>query len=257
MIERYIFNKKQSIVGEIEVRKLIGNFDTIEKMIGDGRRNTVKIADILGAQINIKAFKIPNLINQLAYKFFRKSKARRSYEYANRLLLSGIKTPEPIAYLDYSNWFLYKKGFYVSDHLKHDLSYRELISDPQYPQRESILREFTKFTFKLHENNINFLDHSPGNTLIRVLGTTIFEFYLIDLNRMKFMVMDFDTRMKNFAKLSPKDDMLQIMSNEYSKLYPERTEAEITERMKFYSLEFSSSYMRKERFKKKYFFWRT
>ncbi len=256
MIERYIFNKKQRIVGQDEVKNLIKNFGAIEIMIGDGRRNKVKIADIKDAQINIKAFKTPNLINQIVYKFFRKSKARRSYEYANHLLGVGIKTPEPIAYLDYSSQLLYKSGYYVSNHLSHDLSYRELIMDPNYPERQKILRAFTRFTFKLHENRINFLDHSPGNTLIRVIGEDIYEFYLIDLNRMKFMHMNFDDRMKNFAKLSPKDDMLQIMSNEYFKLYPGKTESEIIERMKFFSIRFSSSFMRKERFKKKYFFWR-
>lgn len=256
MIEKFIFNDNQSILGKAEVKTLINNFGDIKNMIGDGRRNKVKIAEISGNKINIKAFKKPNLVNQLAYKFFRKSKAERSYEYANHLLNVSIKTPDPIAYLDYSTLFLYKHGYYVSKHLEHDISYRDLIRETNYPQRESILRAFTRFTFQLHENNVNFLDHSPGNTLIRINAENDYEFYLIDLNRMKFMEMDFNLRMKNFAKLSPKDDMLQIMSNEYSKLYPQKTESEIIERMKFYSIEFSTRYMRKERFKKNYFFWR-
>jgi hypothetical protein len=256
MIEKFIFNENQSILGKDVVKTLINNFGDIKNMIGDGRRNKVKIAQVAGNKINIKAFKTPNLVNQLAYKFLRNSKAERSYEYANRLLNKGIKTPNPIAYLDYSTFFLYKNGYYLSNHLEHDISYRDLITQTNYPNRESILRAFTRFTFQLHENNVNFLDHSPGNTLIRINGEHDFEFYLIDLNRMNFMEMDFNLRMKNFAKLSPKDDMLQIMSNEYAKLYPIKTEAEITERMKFFSVKFSSSYMRKERFKKNYFFWR-
>ncbi|HLT32243.1 MAG TPA: hypothetical protein VKZ98_00505 [Aquaticitalea sp.] len=256
MIERYIFNERQKFINQNEVKNLIENFGEIKKMIGDGRRNKVKIANIGDVQINIKAFKTPNIINQIAYKFFRKSKARRSYEYANHLLKVGIGTPQPIAYLDCSSFLLYKNGYYVSQHLDHDLTYRELIMDINYPNRESILRAFTRFTFLLHQNNINFLDHSPGNTLIRKLENGRYEFYLIDLNRMKFMDMDFDDRMKNFAKLSPKGDMLEIMSHEYSKLYPEKKTSEITARMLLHSTEFSTRYNRKERFKKKYFFWR-
>lgn len=256
MNELYIFNDSQNKINKKEVRNLIVNFTDISEMIGDGRRNKVKIAKVGNYRINIKAFKIPNLVNQIAYRYLRKSKAKRSYEYAHRLLDAGIKTPEPIAYLDFSTLFLYKKGFYVSNHLKHDLSYRELITDPMYPDREAILRAFTTFTFKLHENKVNFLDHSPGNTLINIIAKGDYDFYLIDLNRMKFMTMDFDDRMKNFAKLSPKDDMLAIMSNEYAKLYLAKSEVEIIERMSYFSEKFSSAYKRKERFKKKYYFWR-
>lgn len=73
---------------------------------------------------------------------------------------------------------------------------------------------------------------------------------------MKFQEMNFEERMKNFAKLSPKDVMLDIMCDEYSKLYPFKSKSEIIEKMYYFSNKFSTFYKKKERFKKRYFFWR-
>ena len=81
----------------------------IFSLFGDGKRNKIKLFDLERTQINIKSFKVPNLINTIAYKYFRKSKARRSFEFANILLENKIGTPQPIAYFENSN-FLGLKG---------------------------------------------------------------------------------------------------------------------------------------------------
>ena len=73
-------------------------------LFGNGQRNIIKLFDLNDKTINIKSFKIPNLINKVAYKYFRKSKARRSFEYATILLDKGIGTPQPFAYLENFNW---------------------------------------------------------------------------------------------------------------------------------------------------------
>ena len=77
-------------------------------------------------------------------------------------------------------------------------------------------KPFTRFTYNLHENNVNFLDHSPGNTLIKKVNGA-YEFYLVDLNRMSFGSMSFEKRIKNFAKLSTSKHMIAVMSDEYAK----------------------------------------
>ena len=166
--------------------------------------------------LNIKSFRIPNIINQIAYRFFRKSKAQRSFEYANKLIKLDVGTPQPIAFYEFKTSFLFKKSFYVSEHLNCDLTYRELTTNFDYPDFENILRAFTRFTFKLHEKNIQFLDHSPGNTLIKKVGNE-YKFYLVDLNRMEFKSMDFETRIKNFSRLTIHKSMVEVMSDEYAK----------------------------------------
>ncbi len=253
MKEFKIFNEELSLDNKNEITNYIHKFDAIEG--GSGKRNFIKNITVDGIDLNIKSFKIPNLVNKIAYKFFRKSKARRSFEYGFKLLNLGINTPKPIAFIEYSSLFFLKNSFYVSKQFPYDLTYRELIFNHEYPDFEIILRAFTRFTFKLHENGINFLDHSPGNTLIKK-NKDGYEFYLVDLNRMKFQTMNFEERMKNFAKLSPKDVMLNIMCDEYAKLYPSKTKEEITKTMFFFSNKFSTYYVKQEAFKKKYYFWR-
>lgn len=250
-----IFSDTISSEDRKQLFQVIENFDSLTSMIGKGKRNVVKTTSFKDFEINIKSFKIPNLINKVVYRFFRKSKAERSFLFANKLLSLGIKTPQPLAYFEYKSLFFLKNSFYISESLVHELSYRELINQPNYPERETILRNFTNFTFQLHENGINFLDHSPGNTLM-VKKDIGYDFYLIDLNRMKFQTLSFDNRMNNFAKLSPRGDMLEIMADEYAILYSHKTKAEILKTMQFYSNKFSSAYTKREQFKKKYFFWR-
>jgi len=253
--EYRVFNADQNEVNQNLIADAVIKFNDLEG--GFGKRNFIKQITINGVELNIKSFKVPNLINKVAYSIIRKSKAERSFEYANILLNSGINTPKPIAFFEYSNLFFLNKSFYISEQYQSDLTYRELINNHEYPDFERILRAFTRFTFSLHENGINFLDHSPGNTLIKKnKNTGEYEFYLVDLNRMKFQTMNFEDRMKNFAKLSPKDIMLDIMCDEYAKLYSVKSKDEIIETMYFYSKKFSTYYKKQERFKKHYYFWR-
>ncbi len=236
--------------------QLIESFDSLSNMIGKGKRNVIKITDFKGDRINIKSFKIPNLLNKVVYRFFRKSKAQRSFEYANKLLSIGINTPKPLAYFEFVNPFFFTKSFYVSSHLSYDFTIREIIDNPAFNDAENIIRQFTRFTFNLHEKGINFLDHSPGNTLIVDKGNK-YDFFLIDLNRMKFQKMNFSDRMNNFAKLSSKDFMNTIIANEYAKLYVQKSEEEIFSKLMFYSARFKNKFLKKQEFKKKYYFWRT
>ncbi|RDI57538.1 lipopolysaccharide kinase (Kdo/WaaP) family protein [Flavobacterium glaciei] len=234
----------------------IENFDTKGILFGDGKRNKIKLFDLDSPTINIKSFKIPNLINKIAYKYFRKSKARRSYEYAANLLENGIGTPQPIAYFENYNWLGLKESYYVSEHLVTELTFRELVEIPDYPDHENILRQFTKFSFDLHEKGIEFLDHSPGNTLIKKVSEKQYQFFLVDLNRMNFHAeMDINMRMKNLSRLTPKKEMIEIMSDEYAKLY-NKSFQDVFDIMWYNTCKFQEKYHRKRRLKAKYFFWK-
>lgn len=240
-----------------EIKGFIENFDHSGKMFVDGQRNKIKLFELSDVTLNIKSFKIPNLINRVAYRFFRKSKARRSFEFAMRLLENGIGTPEPIAYSENSSWWSMGRSFYVSEQLLVDLTYRELVEIPDYPDAENILRQFVRFSFSLHEKGIEFLDHSPGNTLIKKREDGGYDFYLVDLNRMNFHdSLDFQTRMKNLSHLTPQKKMVDLMSHEYALLYPQKTEAEIAELMWFYTDDFQRKFHQKRRLKKKLKFWK-
>lgn len=238
----------------VQLDDFINRFDASGVQFGEANRNSIKLFQLNDKTINIKSFKIPNIFNQFAYKFLRKSKAQRSFEYACKLQNLGVGTPQPIAYYEFTTPFLFKRSFYVSEHLECDLTYRELTKDFSIPNHEAILRAFAKFTFELHEKGIKFLDHSPGNTLIK-LNNGDCQFYLVDLNRMNFEPMSFDMRMKNFARLTTHKSMVEIMSDEYAKHF-NKPYTEIFNKMWQLTEAFQYRYHRKKRLKKKLKFWK-
>ena len=237
-----------------EILDLVKHFEEQGEQFGAGVRNKIKLFELQGITVNVKAFKVPNAVNKIAYRFFRKSKAQRSFTYAQKLLEKGIGTPRPIAYLEERNTMTFVHSYYISEHLSYDLTYRELVQQSDYPDHEKILRAFTRFTWKLHENGVEFLDHSPGNTLIR-LNNGNYQFFLVDLNRMNFKNLSLEERMKNFSRLTPQKDMVRVMASEYSKLISQ-PEEKIFEKMWGYTKEFQKEFQKKKAIKKKIKFWK-
>lgn len=243
---KYISEKKK-------IAEIIENFDRNGIVFGDGQRNVIKV---FSDAINVKSFKVPILVNRIVYQYFRKSKAQRSFEYAVRLLENNIGTPHPIAFCEFSTFLGLGKSFYVSEHLHPDLTFRELVTDPNYPDHENILRQFSRFSFELHEKGIEFLDHSPGNTLIKKVSESKYEFFLVDLNRMNFHdSMNFEQRMNNLKRLTYKPEMIEVMSDEYAKLSGKNYE-EVYEKLINYKIDFHKKLQRKRRIKKVLKFWK-
>ena len=199
-----------------QILEIPGIFELQGKILQDGR-NTIKILEIEGLKINVKSFKTPNIINKYAYRYLRESKAKRSFDYATRLLEMEISTPEPIACIEF-----YKNGglsnsYYISIQEECDYTYRELIGK-EIAEIEKVLIEFTRFTYDFHKKGMYFIDHSPGNTLIKEEGLN-FKFYLVDLNRTKFKNVDLDLGIKNFFRIGANEEMIKIMANEYANLW--------------------------------------
>jgi len=237
-----------------DIQKIIKEFDVNESYVAKPARNAIKAFDLNGERVTVKRFKIPNFINKLAYKFLRKSKAERSFTYANKLLELGIGTPRPIAYFEETSAVSFLSSYYMCAFLDADFTFRELINDDSIPDVPQILRAFTRFTFQLHENNVLFKDHSPGNTLIKRTTEGV-EFYLVDLNRMEFKPLTFEERVLNFIRLTPKEDMVAIMSDEYARLTG-RSYDEVFSLMWGQTEAFQKKYWRKVRLKQKWLFWR-
>lgn len=199
--------------------QLVASFFNDGNLIVKGSRNTIKSNVLEGEKVNIKYFKKPGVLKSIIYSFFRSTKAKRSFDYANYLLQHNIPTPFPIAYMEErSSIGLLGDSYYVSQQLDYDFTIRELIHDPLFPERNIILEQFAEFTFKMHEANVNFLDHSPGNTLIVNKGSGHYDFYLIDLNRMKFENLSIEARMDNFKKMWLSRTMVKVIAKKYAEL---------------------------------------
>lgn len=233
------------------LQNILDNFENSGKLFIAGNRNSIKLFEYEGITINVKAFKVPNWFNKIIYKYFRDSKAKRSYNYATLLLEKGIGTPKPIAFYEQKSFLGLEKSFYISQHLEFDLMFRDLVENNNYPDKDIILKQFMAFCYKLHQNGIEFKDHSPGNTLVKKDGENEYSFYLVDLNRMIFHhEMTFEQRMKNLSRLTPYQDMIQIMSKEYANLSGEEEDL-VFDTLWKYTSEFQYKFYRKKRIKNK------
>lgn len=244
---KFVFSENTPAFKE-KLRDAVLHFSERGEVLSTGR-NEIRISTIEGRKINIKSFRIPNAVNKIAYKYFRKSKAQRSFEYASILLEKEIGTPAPLAFAEETQSFKFGKSYYLCEHLEPDWTYRDLT-----PKQESVVRAFTRFTYELHEKQVLFLDHSPGNTLI-VQQENDYDFYLVDLNRMIFKELNFNERMKNFSRLTPDKAMVEIMADEYAKLI-DKSPSEVFAKMWFFTNQFQKKFHRKKRIKKRLKFWK-
>lgn len=239
-----------------EILENIRNFKTRGDVFIEGNRNVIRLFKIDNTLLNIKSFKNPNFINKIVYRYFRKSKARRSFEYASKLMNLGIGTPNPIAYYENFDFLGLRDSFYVCEHLENVFEFRALVQRLDIANRDEIIRQFIQFSFKMHESGVEFLDHSPGNTLIKNNNDGSYSFYLVDLNRMKFHEkMDFQSRMKNLSRLTPQKEMIVIMASEYAKLSGEAEDV-VFDAMWQFTSDFQFRFHRKKNIKKKLKFWK-
>lgn len=231
-----------------EIINAISNFNSFEAGFGTGKRNSVKKIELGDKIVIVKAFKIPNLINKIVYKYFRKSKAKRSFEHANKLIELGFNTPIPIGYIENFSIIGLGDSYYLSEFFDYDITFRDLSRQPDFPNREALLKEFTKFTHSLHEKGVLFLDHSPGNTLIKFNENNLV-FTLVDLNRMTFKQLSHEERIKNFSRLTNKKDIIEIISDEYSRLI-DKPYGLVFEKMWAYTEHFFNKFHRKKKIKR-------
>jgi len=165
----------------------------------------------------VKSFKVPHILNQLVYRHFRASKARRSFLHAERIGTSV--SPEPIAYIEERGFFRLRKSYYISEKFDFAYTFNEILTDKSFLNRKKILEAFADFTFDLHELNILHLDYSRGNLLIDPSASENdnYQFRIIDVNRMAFKQLSLKLRLGNFSRMGIGDDDLRIVIYQYAK----------------------------------------
>ncbi len=206
----YTLNKKYSsfstFLTEIQTH-FQENSATIHKA-----RNELKIISYENTVTVVKSFKVPNIINKIAYTFFRSSKAKKSYEYSLKI---AEFTPDPIGYIEFYHKGLLAESYFIAKKFDYDFTIKEPIVNKNLTDREDIFRAFAKFTYQLHENSIYHNDYSPGNILIR-RDKAGYIFKIVDINRMQFRELSLNERLKNFAKLWLLDEDLKSIVKEYA-----------------------------------------
>ena len=177
-------------------------FDRDGEVLHTGR-NTIKAFEVKGEQLAVKRFRRPNLLRAVIYTFFRRSKARRSYEHAVRLRVLGIDSPEPVAWSEYRRHGLLSDSYYVS----RRSDYAPLSqTTAHFPAAGTlpVLEAFARFAVSLHEKGVEHRDFNHGNILWTRTAGGACRFQLIDINRMRFEERGLSSRacMINLRRLS-------------------------------------------------------
>ena len=181
-------------------------------------RNELKVITHHNHEVVVKAFKIPNIINQIAYAYLRGSKAKKSYENGMKLISLKVKTPEPIGYIEFYKNGLFKESYFISVHQPYAFLIREPLYNAEFEDRENIIQQFAQFTYKLHQKNIFHKDYSAGNTLVIPKNDGKYDFSIVDINRMEFQSIDLNLAMQNFNKLWADEPTLTLIAKTYASL---------------------------------------
>ena len=146
--ERTVISKSYISLG-ISLELIESLLEKSNHIIQDNR-NTLKVVSIDSQKFVIKSFKQPNKLQGLIYRFFRSSKAKRSYDYSLKLNQLSIKTPEPVGYIEVYKGYKLTKSYFISCLLDYDFLIDNALND-SHIDSQNILKEFTKFTFDMHK----------------------------------------------------------------------------------------------------------
>lgn len=167
-------------------------------------RNTIRLLAQEGELLATKRFRQPGALQGILYAHIRRSKARRSFEHAVRLINLGIGTPQPVAWSEYRRKGRLTDSFYVSRY--SDLKPLSEFA-ARFPDTASrpVLDAFARFVAELHEKGIDHRDFNQGNILCGYSPEEgQWRFELIDINRMRFLDRPLTPRqcMINLRRLS-------------------------------------------------------
>jgi hypothetical protein len=196
--------------GLFNIKTIFSQYDdTIHKA-----RNVLKVIPMHGIDTVVKAFRIPNAINQFAYAYIRKSKAYKSYFNALKLQELGINTPSPIGFIEFYRNGFFKESFFLSKHYPYEFTMAD-VRDNNPSDKKEILEAFARFTYELHQKGVWHVDYSGGNILINKTEKD-YDFSLVDINRMEFKNVSYYEGLENFNKLWLNEDDLTAIAKEYA-----------------------------------------
>lgn len=194
------------------------NGDYVADKVFCHSRNIVEKTTMQGKEYVVKIYKRPNLLNRFAYTYLRKSKARRAFEYAGRLLANGVATPAPVAYAEVKHGTLFSTGYFFAEYMPHALMSEAYSGRVPDAEKAKLSKDFIDFTFSLHAKGILPLDFNSSNIFFHYdEDCGCYRFALTDINRMKFgKVPSTSAVMRSFEQFGVQVDGLYKLAVYYS-----------------------------------------
>lgn len=171
------------------------------KKVYCNQRNVVELVSWGGVDFVIKRYRKPIFLNRVAYTFFRKGKAQRSYENANILLSLGISTAMPVAYITQKHFGLFHTEWFISLCVPNIslTEYKDHIKDEE--EADKLWKGLAEFMLNAHLKKIFFRDNNSGNILVSKYDDSL-HFSIVDINRLeKGRIPSLDKAMQSFDQL--------------------------------------------------------
>lgn len=162
------------------------------------RNHIYRVPDKSGGWINIKDFKLPNIVNKYVYGNIRHSKARRSYENALELLGLGFSTPMPLGYGEVREGKCLTRSYYFSRQVDDVIEMRDVARHADWRE---LLFALGKEMARLHGAGVWMKDFSPGNVMFKRTPDGNYQFSYVDLNRINFNCRSRKKLMKMFGAM--------------------------------------------------------
>lgn len=183
-------------------------------IIHDGR-NTVKTIQVDGLTLCVKHYGTPKLRQRLAIKTYKTPKGKRAFMRPLQLRERGFESPEPVAYVSLRKGLTTNSTYFICLQSK----YRHSMADwksMEHGELDELLRNFARYTARLHERGFMHRDYSSDNILYdKVDGR--FHFSLIDTNDMMCShKVSIERGCKNLARLSGDEDFFDKLIRFYA-----------------------------------------
>lgn len=177
-------------------------------------RNEVRLMSIDSKILAVKYFKRITLANRYIFATVRKSKARRAFEYSQRLLDMAIASPQPVAYINRYKYGMLHKSYYIS--LYTDYLPVQKIFDLPVCQSVEALKAFSRFIYRVQRAGVFHKDLTTINVLY-TFENNQYHFSLIDNNRMRFKPYSLKRAMSNMKRLNLPVETIGIIAASYAR----------------------------------------
>lgn len=165
----------------------------------------------------IKRFKRVNIIQQIVYSFFRKTKAERAYLYADIFKERGIGTPQRVAYMESKRCGLFSLGYFVSLEAEGIETHRILRDVEDYDPH--LAQAVAEQVLLMHSKGIMHGDLNLSNFLC-IKDDNGYHFTMIDVNRSKFCegFPSDEQCLANMVRLTHRRDLYTDLITRYARL---------------------------------------
>lgn len=193
------------------VKNLPGAFTRDGETLHSGR-NAVKAFTEGGTRFVVKRYKRPNLIQSVAYTFFKKSKAERAYLYASRLRGLGFSTPRELAFAEVKTGGLLSDSYFVSAECTLP-SVAGSLAGPDFDRTAA--DAVAELVVSLHSKGVLHGDLNLSNILYSREGRG-YAFTLIDTNRSVFKRPTRRECTDNMKRLTHDRHLLAYIASRYA-----------------------------------------